>query len=396
MFKKIVSVIMIFTMLLAFASCGSKNEEKHTEQLVLPDKKVVIMVAPESQYPEDYKAAHKLAEQYPKNVVVREYADSRILVSGDPEIVTISEEVAADKSVGAIVYARATQFTYNAILKVNEINSDIYTLAIEPDQALNKVDEVADLIFAADWSKYSEDIVDTASKLGAEYFVFFSFDRHMANNPLYAQIKKYMADECDSKKIKFIYENSQDPNYAGGVEKAQFYIKQAIVNLYDNKTISGENVAVFSTDSSVQSTLVQQTIDRNLIYVSPSFPTPYNGINEVYDVTIPADLSDTESYIASVTSAVSKDTAGKGRFAVYNFTLASVLAKAAVYTAFDLLDGSADEKNLFDKATMRATDAADFKKFTCSKFLNAEKVLQCYAPGFVIIEAEKETTETEK
>ena len=43
-----------------------------------------MLVAPEAQYPEDYKAAAELAAAYPEAVTVREYADSRILKGRQP------------------------------------------------------------------------------------------------------------------------------------------------------------------------------------------------------------------------------------------------------------------------------------------------------------------------
>ena len=395
--KKIFSLLLVITLILSFASCSGKSSdsEKLSEELNLPDKKVVIMVAPESQYPEDYAAAKDIQQKYPDNVIVKEYSDSRILVAGDPDIVTISAEMAADETVGAIVYARATQFTYTAISKVKSINSDIFTIAVEPEGNIDKVDEIADLLYVADWGDYSKDIVDTAAKMGAEYFVFFSFDRHMGNNPLFAQIKNHLLDRCTDKSIEFIYENVQDPNYAGGIEKAKYSIKQAVVNLYDNKKISGENIALFSTDSSVQSTLVELAAKDNLIYVSPSFPTAYNGLNEYFDFTVPADYKNIEGYISSVTEKLSADNDNNGRFAIYNFPLASVLMKASVYSAFDLLTDKSNEENVLDNATVRAEDAANFKKFKCEKYINGEKVLECYAPEYTILKVEK-TTVTEK
>ena len=87
--KKIISVMLICLFVLSFAACGKGGKaEKHSVELEIPDKKVAVLVAPESQYPEDYMAAKALEEQYPDNVVVREYADSRVLVPGDAEMFT--------------------------------------------------------------------------------------------------------------------------------------------------------------------------------------------------------------------------------------------------------------------------------------------------------------------
>ena len=392
--KKIISCILICILLFAFASCGKKEkEEKHSTELKLPDKKVAVLVAPESQYPEDYRAAKALEAKYPDNVIVKEYADSRVLVAGDAEIITLSKELAADETVGAVVYARATQFAYTAIQRAKEINPSLVTVAVEPEQSLDYIYSVSDLVIMADWMKYSRRIVDTAKDMGAEKFVLFSYDRHVSSNPLYSQLKKSIADECYNKRVEFIFENFKDPNYSGGADAAKYDIRQRIVNLFDTKQIEAGKTAVFSTDSIVQSVLVEQAAKRSLIYVSPSFPTAYNGICEYYEAALPEDIRDTASFISSLGSAISADTDGKGKFAIYNFALADTLVRGAVYSAFDLLTGEADTENIFEKASVRLKDASDNKKFNVDKYGPAPdgNVLMCYAPDYEIIKIEKMT-----
>ena len=393
MLKRIFSALLAVILVFSLASCGKKKKaEKFSKELKLPDKKVAILVAPEAQYPEDYRAAKALEAQYPDNVIVKEYADSRVLVAGDAEIITLSKELAADETVGAIVYARATQFTNSAIQRAKEINDSLYTVAVEPEQSLSDIYSSANLVLCADWMKYSKDIVDTAKDLGAEYFILFSYDRHVASNPLYSQLKKSIADECYNKRVEFVFENFQDPNFAGGVEKAKYAIRDRIVKLFDSKQIKGENIALFSTDSVVQSVLVEEAAKRSLIYVSPSFPTPYNGIGEYYDITLPEDMTDTETYFETVSAKINGDTEGSGKFALYTYTLASTLTRAAVYSAFDLLSGEAKAETVVDSASVRLKDACANKKFNIEKYGPAEKgnVLMCYAPGYDIIKQEKE------
>ena len=393
MFKRIISVLLVVILVFALASCGKKKKaEKFSEELKLPGKKVAVLVAPESQYPEDYRAAKALEAQYPDNVIIKEYSDSRVLVAGDAEIITLSKELAADETVGAIVYARATQFTYSAIQRAKEINDSLYTVAVEPEQSLSDIYSVANLVICADWIKYSKDIVDTAKDMGAEYFILFSYDRHVASNPLYSQLKKSIADECYNKRVEFVFENFSDPNFAGGIDKAKYAVRDRIVKLFDTKQIKGENIALFSTDSVIQSVLVEEAAKRSLIYVSPSFPTPYNGISEYYDITLPEDMTDTETYFDSVSAKINADKDGSGKFALYKYTLATTLTKAAVYSAFDLLSGNAKAEVIADKATVRLKDAAANKKFNVEKYGPAENgnVLMCYAPGYEIIKESKE------
>ena len=182
MFKRIIAVILSLVLICSFAACN--NAKKPTEKIVLPEKKVAILVAPETQYPEDYRAAAALAAQYPEKVIVKEYADSRILKPGNPAIMTLTEELAGNSEIGAIIYARATQFTTDAIYTAKKINPDIVTVCVEPEEDAETLSSTANLILCADSESYAKAIVAQAKAQGAEYFVLFSFERHKNKNPL--------------------------------------------------------------------------------------------------------------------------------------------------------------------------------------------------------------------
>ena len=181
---KIISVILVLLLVFSFAACKNNKTETVTES----EKKVAILVAPEAQYPEDYKAAQELAAEYPEKVIVKEYSDSRILRAGDPEIMQYSKELASDPEIGAIIYARATQFTTNAIRKAESVNPEIVTICIEPEESIETISSLANLVFCADWAKVAADAVTAAKAQGAEQFVVFSINRHITNNPMYTSL----------------------------------------------------------------------------------------------------------------------------------------------------------------------------------------------------------------
>ena len=382
--KRIASAMLATILLFSLVSCKniSKNED---DKINIPSKKVAILVAPEAQYPEDYRAAQELAEEYPNNIVIKEYEDSRILKGGDPGIITHSVELANNPDIGAIVYARATQYTRNAIYKAKEINPDILTVCIEPEEDINEIADLSTLVYCVDWAKAAEDIVAQAKAQGAKYFVAFSFSRHISGNALIRSEIDAFKKACEAQGITYIYETSEDTNKSTQIPGAQKYIKEAVARLYLNKTVEGSDVALFSTDSSVQSTLIEQANSRGLIYVCPSFPTPYNGLGEVYEIAAPEKVADVDKYIKSAKDAVKADTEGKGRLSIYTSPLASNLLKAAVYSAFDLLNGTMTAENMAEKAIARANLAADNKAFTVAAYNDKANVYMAYQPGFEIV-----------
>ncbi len=384
--KKIISVLFIVMLVFALASCGkSEKVTVSNEKVEIPDKKVAIMVAPEEQNPEFYYAAKKLSEKHPDKVIVKEYADSRVLVAGDPEIITLSAEVAAQNDVGAIIYAGATQFTANAISAAKERNKNIITVAIEPERNFTSVEEKANLVITADWGKYADEIVAAAKDRNAEYFLCFSFDAHMSSNPIYALLKSELTKKCKENGIKFIYDSSYDTNNTGGIEAARLYVREAVskhCSAESNGEISTDNVVLFSTDSSVQSTLVDIADKNGYIYISPSFPTAYSGINEIYNIAKPNDITDTGKFVASLKEAIKANADSKGRFSVYSFPLASTMLEGSLNIVFDMLTDKTTDVYYSDRVPMRLIESAGSKKFTVEKYPQKYNVYMCYTEGF--------------
>lgn len=386
--KRIIAAMLAFVLVFGLAACknnGNKPSDSDIADVVASEKKVAILVAPEAQYPEDYKAAAELAKEYPDKVVIKEYADSRILKAGNPEIMTISQELASDSNIGAIVYARATQFTSNAISAAKAINPDIVTVCVEPEESVEKIAAAANLVYCVDWEKAAKDIVATAKNQGAKYFVVFSINRHINENPLLMNANGALKLACEEAGITYIYENSVDPIYSSGIKGSRQFIKEAVARLYNNKKIDGADVALFSTDSSVQPTLIELANTKGLIYTCPSFPTAYNGLGETYEIAMPENIADVDKYIESAKAAAGADTEGKARLAAYKFPLASTLLKSALYCAFDILNGTLTAENMATYAAGRAVNAADNKGFAVVPYGTLTNVFAAYCEGFEIV-----------
>lgn len=384
MLKRIIASLLALILIFSFAACS--KEKKPTEEIVVPEKKVAILVAPEAQYPEDYRAAAAIAAEYPDKVVVKEYPDSRVLKAGDPQIMEISRELANDSGIGAIIYARATQFTANAINAAKAINPNLVTVCVEPEESVEKISSLADLVLCADWAEYGKAIVTQAKAQGAEHFVMFSFTRHINENPLVATQQIAIKAACEEQGIAFSYENSLDPTFSGGFNDASLFIREAVARLNLNERIKGENVVLFSTDSAVQSTLVDVAAKKGYIYVSPSFPTAYNGIGEHYEIALPEDKTDIAAYIENAKAAIAADKEGKARFAMYNYPLATTLVKSAVYCTFDILNGKTTAENMAERVTMRVTDTAVGDTLTVKAYNDKlTNVFAAYSEGYITV-----------
>lgn len=377
--RGILAALMAAVMLFSMAGC--KNNKAKGDEIVIPQKKVAILVAPEAQFPEDYRAAKELAEEYPDTIIIKEYDDSRILKGGDPGIITFSKELAANPEIGAIVYARATQYTRNAIYKAKEINPDIVTVCIEPEDNIEELSDLSSLVLCVDWAKAAEDIVTQAKAQGAKYFLSFFVSRTMTSNKLVRDAVNALKTACEAQGIKFISDSSADTNSVQ-IAGAQKYIGEAIARHFMNNDMEGKDIALFSTDSAVQSTLFEQANKNGLIYICPSFPTAYNGIGESLEIAAPEKVADVETYIKNAKDAVKADTSGTAKLSMYKTPLAAILLRAAIHSAFDILNGTTTAENMAEKVTSRLNVAANNDSFSVAVYDKMSNVFKAYQPGF--------------
>lgn len=387
MFKKITALLLSLILILSLAACGKKGKEKKpSEEIVPPEQKIALITAPIIQYPEEYLTAHKLAEQYPDKIVVREYFDSRFPVKGAPDITDLSKELAADKSIGAFIYPRATHFTITSINAAKQINPNLHFICTEPECPIDELSAVSDVILCVDWKKAANDIVSAAKEQGATHFLMFSINRHISLNPLHAAEREYIEQACAAQGITFVYDNALDPFSVGGVDSANKYIGESIARQILNEHVPESGFAVYSTDIAVQKTLIDIANSRKLIYVSPAFPTAYNGVCEAYPQEYTGDLS---AFVESLKAAVTTDTDGKAGLSVYNYPLAEKMLKASLNITFDILGGKTTSENLAERVMMRTTDISADKQFTAEAYHDKDltNVFTMYYPGYEIIKS---------
>ena len=372
MFRKVIAFLLAICLVFGLCACGKE---------IKTDKKTVILTAPKDEYPEDYAAAKALEAQHPDAVIHIELPDSRVLHPGDPEIVTVAQELAADPEVGAIIFARALRFSSLAIPKAKAVNPDLIIAAIEPEDDLDTVSTAADFVIACDWRAAAKEIVSAAKEAGAQYFVFFSFPR-LNQNPLAINEQKAFENECGAVGIKFILDNGNDPGggYTDetGIVKAKDVIRERFLYLKNKEKIEGENVVLFSADVTVQQTLVELADENGMIYICPEFPGVIGGAGYAYGVSLPDDMSSTKEYVSALKEAV-KAKSADARLYLYGFPLMTSFVNAAFYSVVNILQGSSD--SLADYVTEELKEAAKSRDFTVAQDDNASNVFYGYCPN---------------
>ncbi len=394
MIKKITAALLVLTMIFTLASCAFlKKEPAETpspavpvisETVVTGDKKVAILLPAGTQFNEASLAAKHIQAAYSSNVIIKEYDNSYALSENKNNIIAVAEQAANDASVGAVVFAKATRLTSEAITAAKAINPDLKIICIEPEDSAEKIASKSDLVLCVDWVSAATDIVACAKAQGAEYFVMTSFNRHTSgqgsdnNSMLAATIKTAVTNECQKQEIKFIHLNTPDPISSGGKTAVIKEIRDTLKRYDEDGTLSGENVAIFSTDYHIQDELIKIVNEKKYIYISPSFPSAYNGIGDYYEVTMPQNPYETANFKTIAASAAT----GNAKLGYYNYSLETVLLTGAVHTAFDMLAGKTTSENLSERVNLRLNDASANSKFATKNFGGITNIFASYCPAF--------------
>ncbi len=392
MLKKIISLILVAALVFAFASCGKKEPDDITtapdvtsEVLPETDKKIAILVPSGAQFNEAAMAAKQLVADYPDKIVVKEFDNSASLKENTNDLISVTREIAQDANFGAIIFAKAVRLTNEAMLEAQTNNPELKLVCIEPEASVGNISGKADAVLCIDWVKAAEDIVACAKAQGAEYFLMTSFNRHISGSSvidkqslLAATAKSALNTACQKNGIEFIYHNAPDPISSGGTKAAVQDIKDGIARYKDSGKISGENVAVFSTDYSIQKELISIAEVNKYIYIGPSFPTAFNGLGDVWEVTLPSDSSDIAGYKSSLAAAAPDSL----RAGIYTYPLETVLLTSALHITLDLLAGKTTSDNLLERVTLRIKDAAANDKLTVKTFGGYNNVFAVYCPAY--------------
>ena len=392
MIKKITAALLVLIMIFTLASCALIKKENEptsatpviSETVEIGDKKVAILVPAGSQFNEGTLAANHIKASYSSNVIVKEYDNSYALAENKSNIITVSEQVAKDTSVGAIVYAKATRLTSEAITAAKAVNPELKIICIEPEDSADKIAAKSDLVLCVDWVSAAADMVACAKAQGAEYFVMTSFNRHTSGygsdntSMLAATAKTALSQECKNQGITFIHINTSDPISSGGKKTVVKEVRDTLARYDEEGTISGENVALFSTDYHLQDELIKIANEKSYICISPAFPSAYNGVSDYYKVEFPQDLYNTAGFKTTAASA----TTGNARFGYYNYSLETVLLTGAVHTAFDMIAGKTTSENLSERVALRLNDASANDKFVAKNFGGSENIYSAYCPAF--------------
>ncbi|MGB4736173.1 MAG: DUF3798 domain-containing protein [Bacillota bacterium] len=305
-----------------------------------PAYKIGIVTGTVSQGEDEYRGAEKMKAKYGDMIKHVIYPDN-FMQEQETTIAQITG-LAADPDVKAIVVNQAVPGTVAAIRQVREIRPDIIFLLGVPHEDPELVSDTADLSFETDQERRGVTIVQLAKELGAEKFLHYSFPRHMAM-PLLAKRADIMKEEAERLGIEFIFATAPDPMGEYGIPGAQQFILEDVPRQVEKY---GKNIALFSTNCSMQEPLIISALNTGAIFPEQCCPSPTHGYPAALGLEITDEMKGNIPAILKAINDAIVEKGGAGRFATWPVPTNYLLVEACVEIARDTIEGKMELSDL--------------------------------------------------
>ena len=333
--------------------------------------KIGLMTGTVSQGEEEYRAAEDMVAKYGKDAVIH-YVYPDNFMNEQETTISLIVSMAADPDVKAIVVCQAVPGTAAAIDKVKEIRDDIFFIAGVPHEDPLLISEKADLVLETDNLARGVTIIELARKMGAKYFLHYSFPRHMSYE-LLALRRDIFMEECKKKGLEFVFVNAPDPTGDAGIPGAQQFILEDVPRQVARY---GKDVALFSTNCAMQEPLIISALREGAIYPEQCCPSPYHAYPNALGIEIPPDKAGNVPFILDAIEKKVVEGGGAGRFATWRVPANMAIIRASVEYAMGVAKGE-----------IKGFDAAKVSE-VLSKEAGGEIVLQPFdkdkAPNFLM------------
>ena len=307
-----------------------------------PNYKIAILTGTTSQGEEEYRAAEKMAAQYPDLVITDTYPDN---FSSEVET-TMGKllQFAENPEVKAIIMCQAVQGATAAFTKIRETRPDILLIAGVAAEDPADIAGAADVVMGVDEINGGYQIVETAKEWGADILVHYSFARHMGYETIVARYN-IMKEETELAGIELVFRDAPDPTGDAGMTGAQTFILSDVPKVMEE--YAGKKVAFFTTNCGMQEALQAAVLkEANAYYPLPCCPSPFHGFPASLGVAIDeADWGDIDAYIKKAATILKEHDADK-RFSTWPVPVNYSLITGAFEYATSFLDGKLAEKGV--------------------------------------------------
>ena len=334
--KRLLSLLLVATMVFALVACssstsGDKKEEKS-------NYKIGIVTGTVSQGEEEYQMAQDLQKKYGKDkIVTATYPDN--FDKETEQTIQVVTTMASDPDVKVIVFVQAVPGATAAINKVKETRDDILFIAGVCAETPSVIAEAADICMLVDEIAMGTTIIEQAEKQGAKTFVHISFERHLGYDTISAR-QKLFKETCAAKNIEYVEATAPDPTGDAGVTGAQAWITENIKTYVDKY---GKDTAFFCTNCSMQVPLIQQVAELGAIFPQQCCPSPYHAYPSAFNIETKGHEGDVQYMLDEIAKKV-KEYGNEGRMSTWEVPINMMMIEAGVEYGIKWCEGEITDR----------------------------------------------------
>ncbi len=350
--KKLVSILLATTMLLALAGCGTtpSNSQSSTPQSSgdqgsdAQKVHIGIVTGSVSQAEDDRRGAEAFRDMYGEDMVTLAIYPDNFTEELETTIQTIVN-LSDDPDMKAIIVNQSVPGTTEAFRKIKETRPDILCIAGESHEDLPEIGSAADLVCNNDFVARGYLIIRTAHELGCDTFVHISFPRHMAYETMSRRVA-VMKEACKEFGMEFVMETAPDPTSDVGVAGAQAYILEKVPEWVGKY---GENAAYFCTNDAHTEPLLKQLMEYGGYFIEADLPSPLLGYPGALGIDLTAEAGDFEKILAKVESTINEK-GGAGHFGTWAYSYGYTTAAGLAQHALNVINGESELRDIDDIA----------------------------------------------
>ncbi len=342
--------------------------------------KIGIMTGTTTQGEEEYRAAEKLAQDYPDLVITDTYPDN---FNAEVET-TIGKllQMADNPEVKAIIMTQAVAGATAAYTQIKQTRPDILLIAGVPAEDPKDIAGAADLVMGEDSITGGFQIVETSDEWDVDVLVHYSFARHLGYETIVARLN-VIKEEAENVGITVVERDAPDPLGEGGVTNAQNFILEDVPKVMEE--FAGKKVAFFVTNcgmqEALQSAILKEVKDgKAAFYPLPCCPSPFHAFPASLGLAVePEDYGDINSYIKKA-AEVLEEAGALGNFSTWAVPVNMSMISGGFEYAKNYIENGGERADL-DKLTTFLTAVAGAQA-TLTPFENADGEV---IPNYVLI-----------
>lgn len=329
--KKILSLILAFTMIFSVSGCNKAETKASSEETAY---KIGIVTPSLSTSEDEFRAAENMVTKYP-GVVEHVVLPEDFNVEIETAISQITS-LADDPAMKAIVVVSGQSGLLPALQKVKEKNSDILTVTAPIWDDPNMMSQYIDINLDTDWARRGQTIAQKASDMGAKTFIHYSFPTHLAKEAI-SKRKDMMKSTCESLGIEFVEVVTPDPQAGDGVAAMQQFLREDIPRQIEKY---GPDTNIFGSNCPMYDVIIDEALKLKFIVAEQCCPTPTQAFPTVMNLEISEEDAGNFEKINEMIKEKSAEAGMTGRLSGWPIPATIFMPEFAVELSKNMIDNS--------------------------------------------------------